>query len=307
LKILRPGASILWGQRASGIVRPRYGSLSCCRSISTSNTTLKDFSGAVDRYIDMAEKGAQEWTIYTTKFVEPAVSSAIEKELENRDGEAKCVLWGGFANASRARLILGHKDIIEAEMDMPDKDPRVGLCAALRIKGTFMFSPAKAEDFVTAALLQEINEEELGDAIVEATDEQGGWLVCTLDAAELLKEKLKKVKSVQVETKRVRLKELPEIKKKTEDRQTVEKTPRLDAIVSGGLRISREKASDAVKGGFVKINFEQSTKPGRTVVEGDVLELQGTGKKKRQGTIYVKKIEETIKGRFRVDMTVTTG
>ncbi|MEI3347252.1 MAG: YlmH/Sll1252 family protein [Dysosmobacter sp.] len=53
---------------------------------------------------------------------------------------------------------------------------------------------------------------------------------------------------------------------------------RLDAVVSTGLRMSRGKAAELISGGRVQVNWQDCTKPDRTVAEGDTISARGYGK-----------------------------
>lgn len=53
---------------------------------------------------------------------------------------------------------------------------------------------------------------------------------------------------------------------------------RLDAVLSGGLRIARGKASALVEAGRVEVNWRECVKPDRLLSEGDTVTARGFGK-----------------------------
>ncbi len=55
---------------------------------------------------------------------------------------------------------------------------------------------------------------------------------------------------------------------------------RLDSLASAAFRLSRAKCVEAIKRGQVQLNWEVAEKPGREVVEGDVVTFRGKGRAK---------------------------
>ncbi len=70
---------------------------------------------------------------------------------------------------------------------------------------------------------------------------------------------------------------------------------RVDALVSGVFRLSRAKASEAIRGGKCRVNWKVVEDPSRTLEEGDTVSLRGWGR------FRVDAVEgKTKKGRFLV-------
>mgnify|MGYP002082810212 CR=1 FL=1 len=70
---------------------------------------------------------------------------------------------------------------------------------------------------------------------------------------------------------------------------------RLDAIISSACGISRETATDLIKGGKVKINHEEKTKASQMAKIGDLFSVKGKGR-----FILDESIGTTKKGRNRI-------
>ena len=65
---------------------------------------------------------------------------------------------------------------------------------------------------------------------------------------------------------------------KTEQIRDTVATLRLDAVASGGFRMSRGKAAELIAAGRVQVNWLECTKPDRLLSEGDVVSARGVGK-----------------------------
>ncbi len=53
---------------------------------------------------------------------------------------------------------------------------------------------------------------------------------------------------------------------------------RLDSVISSAFKLSRSKASEAIRGGIVSVDHIECLKPDARVEEGSVLVLKGRGK-----------------------------
>ena len=72
---------------------------------------------------------------------------------------------------------------------------------------------------------------------------------------------------------------------------------RLDAVTASAFRLSRSKASEAIRGGIVSIDHIECLKPDAGMAEGSVIVLRGKGK------AVLRKIgERSRKGRIRIEI-----
>lgn len=80
--------------------------------------------------------------------------------------------------------------------------------------------------------------------------------------------------------------------KKTE---TVCASARLDAVVGAAAHLSRQEAARLINGGGVKLNFRELTDVSKTVKEGDMISVKGSGR-----FILSEVGNETRKGRIHI-------
>jgi RNA-binding protein YlmH len=107
---------------------------------------------------------------------------------------------------------------------------------------------------------------------------------------------LTQVRTVPVRTQRIPLSQLRVPPARIQELRSVESSMRCDSIASAGFRISRQKASDLIKGGDVRVNWRGGVKPSYEIRQGDVISCSGKGR------VEVKAVSETKKGKFAVEM-----
>ena len=190
----------------------------------------------------------------------------------------------------------------------------------MQVKGNFMFDAATHRDFLGALLGTGIDRRTVGDILVHG--EQGAQILCAPEMVAHLESSLTsvrapadphckrrpllntlrdkdgavQVRTVKTETTRIALSELSVPAPKVQELSSSEASLRVDAVGSAGFRVSRAKMAAFVKGGDVRVNWAPCGKPSVEVGEGDVISCAGKGR------LEVRGVEETKKGRYKVDM-----
>ena len=133
----------------------------------------------------------------------------------------------------------------------------------------------------------------IGDIVQEA---ERAILFCEHSMAEHLLDSLLSAGRIRLQT--ALLSELPELAppEGTEWRDTVA-SPRLDAVVASGCRLSRSKAADLINGGQVKLRHLPTQRTEAQVEAGDMISVRGFGR------LQVQEIgSPTRKGRYPLKM-----
>nr|CAD1833998.1 unnamed protein product [Ananas comosus var. bracteatus] len=206
--------------------------------------------------------------------------SALEKLAD-----IKAVSQGGYPQAERCRLSVGHPD---AMMDNTD------IVAALSISGNFGFEPCSHGDFLGAILGTGIVRDKVGDILLQG--EKGAQVLVVPELIEFLTSALEKVGNVPVSCNKIPLLALEYEPPRTKSFRTVEASLRVDALASAGFKISRSKLVDMISNGDVRVNWSPVMKNGATLKTGDIVSVSGKGRLK------IGEIATTRKGKYAVEL-----
>ncbi|XP_019154035.1 PREDICTED: uncharacterized protein LOC109150553 [Ipomoea nil] len=244
----------------------------------------KDTIEDVKRIIEMAERASSRREVLHTDFLTPLVLKESMLALEKL-ANVKTVAQGGYPEAERCRLSVGHPEVLTTDPD---------IVSALSISGNFSFQPCSHGDFLGAILGTGISRNKLGDIILQG--EKGGQVLVVPELADFLTSTLDKVGNVTVSCKKIPLLALEYEPPRTKLLKTVEASLRLDAIASAGFKLSRTKMAGLVSNGDVRINWTTVTKSNTTVKTGDLISVSGKGRLK------IGEINSTRKGKFAVEL-----
>ncbi|RZC46533.1 hypothetical protein C5167_039487 [Papaver somniferum] len=166
----------------------------------------------VRRVLDMAKRASSRREIVHTDFLTPPVLKESMHALEKL-ADVKAVAQGGYPQAERCRLSVGHSEAMTTTPDIVD---------ALSVTGNFGLQPCSHSDFLGAILGTGIAREKLGDILLQ-------------------------VGNVPVTCTRIPLLALEYAPPRTKTFKTIEASLRLDAVASAGYKISRSKLVDLIR------------------------------------------------------------
>ena len=265
----------------------RRGSTSC-RLLASTSATDAETARELDRIDELVARSLDTWDVQQTKFLSPLVwSAAVQKSKAMAD--VHMVALGGYPNAERRVVVCGR----EEAMYGIEENVSSGI-VAMEVKGNFMFDKASHPDFLGAVLGTGIERWNVGDILVSG--EEGAVIICLAQIADHLSSTLVQVRTVPVSTRMIEWDQVRIPEARVKELKSVEASLRIDAIASAGFGMSRSKASDAVKEGSVKLNWQEVRKPSVTVEEGAMISMRSKGR------LQVESIEETSKGKFVVCM-----
>ncbi|KAG7595063.1 RNA-binding S4 domain [Arabidopsis thaliana x Arabidopsis arenosa] len=238
----------------------------------------------VKQILEMARRASSKREVLHTDFLTPPIVKESVSVLENF-ADVKIVAQGGYPEAERCRILIGHPDVLTNDPD---------IVAALSITGNFGFQPCSHGDFLGAILGTGISREKLGDILIR--EEKGAQVLIVPELVDFVVSALDKVGNVGVTCTKIPLLALEYEPPRTNSFKTVEASLRIDAVASAGFKISRSKLVDLISNKDVRVNWATVTKNGTTVKTGDVVSVSGKGRLK------IGEINETKKGKFAVEI-----
>lgn len=194
---------------------------------------------SVKHILEMAKRASSRREVLHTDFLTPPVLKESMLALEKL-ADVKAVAQGGYPEAERCRLSVGHT---EAFTDDPD------IVAALSITGNFGFQPCSHGDFLGSILGAGIAREKLGDIILQG--EKGAQVLIVPELADFIISSFDKVGNVSVSCNKIPLLALDYQPPRTTSWKTIEASLRVDAVASAGFKLSRSKLVDFIR--FVMI------------------------------------------------------
>ncbi|KAI3994790.1 hypothetical protein MKX01_037341 [Papaver californicum] len=238
----------------------------------------------VRRVLEMAKRASsRRETVYTDFLTPPLLKESMHAVEKLAD--VKAVAQGGYPQAERCRLSVGHS---EAMATTPD------IVEALSVTGNFGLQPCSHSHFLGAILGTGIAREKIGDILLQG--EKGAQILIIPELVDFLVTAMDKVGNVPVTCTRIPLLALEYAPPRTKTFKTVEASLRLDGVASAGYKISRSKLVDLIRKGDVRINWSPVTKNGTTLKTGDMVSVSGHGRLK------IGEISTTRKGKFVVEV-----
>ncbi|KAL8264386.1 hypothetical protein R6Q59_022516 [Mikania micrantha] len=234
--------------------------------------------------IEMAKRASTRREVLHTDFLTPPVLKESMMIIEKLS-DIKTSVQGGYPEAERCRLSVGHPEALTADHD---------IVAALSISGNFGFQPCSHGDFLGAILGTGIVRDKLGDILLQG--EKGAHVLVVPELVDFLTMSLDKVGNVPVTCKKMPLIALEYEPPRTKTFKTIEASMRIDAIASAGFKISRSKLVGLISDGDVRVNWVTVTKNNTTIKSGDMISVSGKGRLK------VGEVNETKKGKFAVEL-----
>ena len=218
----------------------------------------------LDRVEDIYNRCNTRNIITFTNFLTPAEQSLIQvKNYKN------VLLEGGSTLCERRRAFF-LPDYIDREAF--DKEEYI---TALKI--SFSFSKLSHRDFLGTLMGLNIKRECVGDIYVF---DKFAYVYINKDISEYVLMNLKRIGNVGITVEKVSIDEVIIPEAKTEKITFTVNSLRLDSIISGTFRISREIASNSIKEGLVTVNYLTVLNTSKLLKEDDIISLRGYGKAK---------------------------
>lgn len=239
------------------------------------------------------EKRAEGGTVAHSGFLTPSESFKAEKYFEAKGKKDEICFFGGYKDAQRKQIFLlpeyiafsdGKEQMLTEEFE--------DAVRALKIVGSG-FRNLSHRDYLGSILSLGIERSTLGD--ICPIDESSAIVFCTPEVEDFLLFELNSIGNDKVKVERFQLDSEMTSSQKFQSFTDTVASERLDCVVASIFKLSREKAQNLIRGGFVEHNYETATKPDRGVEQGDIISARGFGK------FIVRDISQTTKkGRIRL-------
>ncbi len=235
------------------------------------------------RFKELGEKSWTSGQFFFTGFLSVSDISLLHETCD-RSG-IRYTLWGGTENVERQMARFGDVEEIGYELPFP--------IAILHVSPLLMkfADDFNHRDFLGAIMNLGIKRETVGDIMVK---DKEAYIFTDEKIADYIIENLDKVKHTHVKVQRIE--HLPEqMEAKRVEREILVSSTRLDVIVAGRYKMSRNQALLLFRGQKVFVNGRVCENNSYQVKEGDVISVRGFGKMEfrtisgetRKGRIYI--------------------
>lgn len=235
------------------------------------------------RLKELGERSEQCSRYFFTGFLSASEISLLHETCDKSG--IRYTLWGGMENTERQMARFGDTDSIGYEVPFP--------IVILHVKPMLekFADDFTHRDFLGAIMNLGIKRETIGDIFVKGKE---AYLFVDEKIADYIKENLDKVKHTHVRVERID--EIPQqIEVKKQEREILVSSLRLDVIVAGRYKLSRNQALLLFRNQKVFVDGRICENNSYQVKEGDVISVRGYGKlvfkeiagETRKGRIYI--------------------
>lgn len=247
--------------------------------------------------LDDLEKRALGNVVAHSSFLTPSEVYKAEKYFEAKGNLEKICFFGGYLGAQRKQIFLLPQYIVDSAEDkdsllaLIEGDLEESICA-LKIKGSG-FRTLTHRDYLGSILALGIEREKLGDICI--IDDNSAIAFCSCEIVNYLIFELDSIGSDKVKVERISVDKNMESTQKFQPFTDTVASERLDCVVAALFNLSREKAQNLIKGGFVDYNYEQAQKIDVKCDAEDIISARGYGK------FIIRDVSQaTKKGRLRL-------
>lgn len=212
-----------------------------------------------DKIADKVEQFYKDGKVVATNFLDPSELVSVQKEVKY----VEHCMWGGFDDAERKIIIIGEEQVDAEKQEF---------VTVIRIKAVEKLSHRSV---LGSVLGLGIKREMLGDMLVQ---ENLCDIIVMKNLATYIINNLKFVGRDKVEVSEIAFSELIVPTNLSKEVKTTVSSMRVDAVISAGFGISREKSLALIKGECVKINHVMVKSAVKAVHEGDLISVRGHGR-----------------------------
>lgn len=240
----------------------------------------------VERCLDWIAQTVYNHQVVTTPFLDPREQQILTSLVRNQQ-EITCVSEGGMESAERNRLKIGQPFLL----DTNDQS----LLSYLRL--TIRSGNQLSHGQVLGSLLGlGIRRDQVGDIYLR---DDGCDVVVTAEMAMFIQLHLSRVGKESVYVNEIAPVQISPNNQMRSPKKIVVPSLRLDAILSEGFHVPREKVSNLIKSGKCKVDWKVTDRPSDPVEKGDLLSLRGYGR------LFVESIEgKTKKGKIVIKLSI---
>ena len=223
----------------------------------------------IARIEDKVAQCRDGYYVTSTGFLDSHEQALAKKVMMHSPG-IRALMYGGYGEAERRMLVC-----IPSDLPLSDDEATEGLLCVLRVSKPAISRDLSHRDYLGSMLGLGIDRSLTGDILVR---DDGADIILVPEITEFLKNEYHKAGRTDVKTEVVGISDLivPDIR--TEIIRDTVSSLRLDCVVSSAFRISRGKASEAIRSGLVSVDHMECLKTDARVDEGSSIVLKGKGK-----------------------------
>lgn len=201
-----------------------------------------------------------------TDFLDPRQVEIVHA-IVNRSGDATVFFNGGYSEAERVRAVIAPTFIAPEEVEFD--------LALIEIENLNPFSSLTHRDYLGALMNIGIVRDKFGDILVQP---MGAQVVLCQEMVDYVSLHLHQIGRSTVRTKQIPISEIHLPEEEMEQKTITVASPRLDAVLSEIVRMSRAKVQSIIKNGKVKVNWKVIDSVAHNIQEGDLISIRGFGR-----------------------------
>lgn len=211
--------------------------------------------------LERAERAVERGESTFTDFLDPNRAQIITNTV-NKHYELSIKAFGGFLSAQRCLI----------QFYLYDESPFPIDLVVLDYDQKFQ-SPPGHRDVMGSVLGLGLERDKIGDIVVN----DRAYIYCHNSVSGYISSNLSQVGRNKVKPSIIPLQE-PGVGDEPSPLRLIVSSMRLDAVISEGFRLSRAKAAELIRQDRVFVNWQNCDKRDKTLSEGDVISLRGSGR-----------------------------
>lgn len=246
------------------------------------------------RLKDLANSAYRQNRYTYTNFLNAADMEIFYNNIEQLSF-AGYKIYGGRDMCDRVMIAFGNEDLLGYTEDFPIATIKI---SALLDKYA---DDLNHRDFLGALMNLGISRDMIGDILVSSSNGSGkhteAYVFCCVTVADYIVENLTKIKHTNVKCALCSAQDTQKIQIQKENIHVIAASPRIDAVISALLGMSRSNTATLFTGRKVTLNQRLYENSSYQLKPGDIFSVKGYGKYE-----FIGKGTETRKGRLNIDL-----
>ncbi len=234
------------------------------------------------RVDDLFDMCLRRGTAVFSSFLDGGGAAVIEKNFHISRSE-NAMLFGGYDGAERKMLGVFP--------EWEEKNRGAFPIAVIRFDVP-KFRALTHRDYLGVLMSLGIDRSKIGDIL---TDETGAYVIAESGITEYILNNINKIANAGVKGRVIAAADFVPPEPKTEKKQCVAASERLDAVIAAVYGISRAQSERLVKDGAVKVNHLETVGGSVSLKEGDLVSVRGKGR-----FVFQSADGATMKGRLHI-------
>lgn len=224
------------------------------------------------RIEDVIRRCAEGYYTTSTKFLDAHEQAIAGACVRSAPSDVCCEFWGGYPEAERRMLLCFPTALSPSDHSEPLPPSPLEVLKVNKPKGSRELGH---RDYLGSMLNLGIDRSMTGDILVR---DDGADIIILPEISNFLLSEFKQVAHTEIKTEIAPLSDLVIPEGRVQVIKDTVPSARLDTVLASAFKLSRTKAADAIRSGLVSVNHLETTKPDKSVEQGDVLVLRGKGK-----------------------------